>query len=111
MNKLEAPQSQNPYISPWPTISLCIGYIYVSKILGPSIMKERPAFGLKKTIMTYNLLQVLFSSYVFYEACMAGWLTGYNWLCQDIDRDSDPNSKGNVNFHNFLDAGRSMRQL
>ena len=57
-------------------------------------MKERPAFNLKKTIMSYNLLQVIFSSYIFYEACVAGWLTGYNWLCQDIDRDTDPNSKG-----------------
>jgi len=80
--------------SPWPTISLCVGYIYLSMILGPSIMKERPAFNLKKTIMSYNLLQVLFSGYVFYEAGMAGWWTGDNWLCQDIDRATDPDSKG-----------------
>jgi len=80
--------------SPWPTIWLCFGYIYISKVIGPSIMKERSAFNLKKTIMSYNLLQVIFSSYIFYEACVAGWLTGYNWLCQDIDRDTDPNSKG-----------------
>jgi len=81
--------------SPWPTISLCTGYIYITTVLGPSIMKERAKpFDLKKTIMAYNLLQVVFSGYVLFEACMAGWLTGYNWLCQDIDRDTDPNSKG-----------------
>ena len=70
--------------------------MYSSKLLGPSIMKERPAFNLKKTIMSYNLLQVLFSGYCFYEAGMAGWWTGYNWLCQDIDRATDPDSKGKL---------------
>ena len=59
-------------------------------------MKDRPAYNLKKTIMLYNLLQVLFSGYVFYEAGMAGWWTGYNWLCQDIDRAADPDSKGKL---------------
>ena len=46
--------------------------------------------------MSYNLLQVLFSGYVFYEAGMAGWWTGDNWLCQDIDRATDPDSKGKL---------------
>jgi hypothetical protein len=59
-------------------------------------MKDRPAYNLKKTIMFYNLFQVLFSGYVFYEAGMAGWWTGYNWLCQDIDRAADPDSKGKL---------------
>ena len=89
--------------SPWPTVSLCLGYIYVSTIFGPAVMKNRPAFNLKKTIMVYNLFQVIFSAYVFYEACVAGWLTGYNWLCQDIDRDTHPDSKGNYLF-SFLPA-------
>ena len=51
--------------------------------------------------MSYNLLQVLFSGYVFYEAGMAGWWTGDNWLCQDIDRATDPDSKGNLPFLTF----------
>ncbi len=38
--------------------------------------------------------QVAFSCYVFYEAAAAGWLTGYNWLCQDIDRSTEPGSSG-----------------
>ena len=67
----------------------------MSKVLGPSIMKERSAFNLKKTIMSYNVLQIVFCTYIFYEGCVSGWLSGYNWLCQDIDRDTDPNSKGN----------------
>ena len=46
--------------------------------------------------MVYNLLSVLFSGYIFYEAGMAGWWTGYNWLCQDIDRAADPDSKGKL---------------
>ena len=75
-------------------------------------MKERPAFNLKKTIMSYNLLQVIFSSYIFYEACVAGWLTGYNWLCQDIDRDTDPNSKGKytLTFNMFQNEVKNYKQ-
>ncbi len=37
---------------------------------------------------------MIFSAYVFYEAAVAGWLTGYNWLCQNVDRNPDPNSNG-----------------
>lgn len=84
--------------SAWPTVSLCIGYIYISVVLGPALMKDRQPFDLKRIIMAYNLFQVVFSAYVFYEGSAAGWLTGYNWLCQDIDRDANPDSKGTSIF-------------
>merc|ERR1712018_513250 len=80
--------------SPWPTVSLCLTYWYCSVVLGPLIMNNRPAFQLKKTIQGYNLFQVIFSAYVLYESCVAGWLTGYSWLCQDIDPDTHPDSNG-----------------
>ena len=62
--------------SPLPTIGLCLAYIYICCGLGPALMKDRPAFVLRKPIMVYNVLQVVFSGYVFYEASVAGWLTG-----------------------------------
>ena len=80
--------------SPWPTISLCTAYIYISRILGPMFMKNRPAYNMKHAMQGYNLFQVIFSGITFYEACAAGWLTGYNWLCQDVDRNPDPDSPG-----------------
>ena len=66
--------------SPWPTIGLCSAYIYICCVLGPALMKHRPAFELHKPIMVYNVLQVVFSGYVFYEASVAGWLTGNSYL-------------------------------
>jgi len=80
--------------SPWPTISLCTAYIYLSRVLGPLFMKNRPAYNVKHVLQGYNLFQVVFSAITFYEACAAGWLSGYNWLCQDIDRNPDPDSPG-----------------
>ena len=65
--------------SPWPTISLVATYVYICTQLGPMLMKDRPAFELKKTLQAYNLFQVVISAYCFYEASAAGWLTGYNW--------------------------------
>ena len=62
--------------SPWPTVGLCATYVYICCVLGPAFMKNRPAFQLHKPIMFYNILQVIFSAYVFYEASAAGWLTG-----------------------------------
>lgn len=82
-------------------------------------MKERRPLELKRVIQGYNVMQVLMSSYIFVEACLAGWLTGYSWskaalfypsirgpnlgkrviknslsVCQDVDRSTDPNSSG-----------------
>ena len=65
--------------SPWPTISLCTAYIYLSRVLGPLFMKNRPAYNVKHVLQGYNLFQVVFSAITFYEACAAGWLSGYNW--------------------------------
>ncbi len=44
--------------SPWPTITLCVLYFYISLGLGPTLMKDRPAFKLTRTIQIYNVFQV-----------------------------------------------------
>nr|APH81341.1 elongase2 [Paracyclopina nana] len=80
--------------SPWPTITLCAAYFYISIGLGPTLMKDRPAFELKRTIQAYNIFQVVISAYIMFEACAAGWFSSYNWICQDVDRNPDPNSEG-----------------
>jgi hypothetical protein len=69
--------------SPTPTIVIVLLYIYFVKVghqfaetlpqqpklqfLGPHLMKNRKPFQLKKAILVYNLLQVLLSTYIFYE--------------------------------------------
>ncbi len=65
--------------SPWPTVTLCAAYVYCVTALGPTLMRDRQPFQLKNTILVYNLVQVLMSAYVVYEALAAGWATHYSW--------------------------------
>lgn len=78
--------------SPWPTITLCAAYWYCSIVLGPVLMKNRPAIEVKIPMQIYNVFQVIISAYICYEAAMAGWLTHYNPICQAVELDTDPNS-------------------
>ena len=53
--------------SPFPVTAICIFYIYFVKSLGPRLMKDRPAFDLKKTIVAYNIIQVAVSIWIVYK--------------------------------------------
>lgn len=54
----------------------------VNQFIGPKLMKNRDPFQLQKTIVFYNLLQMLFSAYVFYEMSTSAWLRGYSFRCE-----------------------------
>lgn len=69
----------------WTALS-CLAYYYVVRVAGPRFMANRPPFRIRRILMAYNLFQVLFNAYIFYEIAMSGWLTGgYNLLCQPVD--------------------------
>ncbi|XP_068898145.1 very long chain fatty acid elongase AAEL008004-like isoform X3 [Tenebrio molitor] len=94
--------------SPIPTIAIVLLYIYFVKFLGPQLMKNRKPFQLKTAILVYNLLQVLLSTYLFYEVPptlfvlqimislqigMSGWFTGeYSLRCQPVDYSNEPSA-------------------
>jgi len=78
--------------SPWPTVTMSLLYVYSVKMLGPSLMKDRPAFQLRGTILLYNVFQVAISAYVVYESWMAGWGTHYSWICQNVEPSAKLNS-------------------
>jgi len=79
--------------SPFYTLAICLSYVYIVKVLGPKIMENRKPFQLKRTLIAYNLFQVVFSAWIFYEIGMSGWLTGrYSWRCQPVDYSNHPNS-------------------
>jgi len=77
----------------WPTIIASCTYWYICMVLGPALMKDRPAFTLKNPIQVYNVLIVALSTYGFVEAFLNGWGSHYNWICQPIEYDTDPDSK------------------
>uniref|UniRef100_A0A1B0D2R8 Elongation of very long chain fatty acids protein n=1 Tax=Phlebotomus papatasi TaxID=29031 RepID=A0A1B0D2R8_PHLPP len=53
-------------------------------------MENRKPFQLRSVLIVYNAIQVIFSTWLFYEACVAGWLTGYSYRCQPVDYSRTP---------------------
>lgn len=53
--------------SPFPTVAICLSYAYFSRVLGPKLMENRKPFDLRGILIMYNLIQTLFSSWIFYE--------------------------------------------
>jgi hypothetical protein len=53
--------------SPFPTLAICLSYVYVVKVLGPKLMENKKPMELRKVLIYYNLFQVLFSIWLFYE--------------------------------------------
>lgn len=53
-------------------------------------MENRKPFELRRVLIVYNFLQVLFSSWLFYEASSTGWLAGYSYRCQPVDYSRTP---------------------
>uniref|UniRef100_A0A8D9BTW9 Elongation of very long chain fatty acids protein n=1 Tax=Cacopsylla melanoneura TaxID=428564 RepID=A0A8D9BTW9_9HEMI len=58
---------------PLPTICICLTYAFIVKIVGPKLMENRKPFQLRKTLIVYNFIQVLFSSWLFYEVARGCW--------------------------------------
>lgn len=76
--------------SPLPTAIICMSYIYLVKVAGPKVMENRKPFQLRHVLIFYNLFQVIFSAWLFYELGMSGWLTGhYSLRCQPVDYSTD----------------------
>ncbi|CAG9560580.1 unnamed protein product [Danaus chrysippus] len=83
----------NPWLlmsSPFPTLLICLSYVYLVKVLGPRFMENRKPYELKNVLIAYNFLQVVFSSWLFYESMMGGWLGHYSFRCQPVDRSNNP---------------------
>jgi len=76
--------------SPLPTIAICLSFVLVVKVLGPALMRNRQPYQLSRTLVVYNAIQVLISTYLFYESAMSGWLTGYSYRCQPVDYSRSP---------------------
>uniref|UniRef100_A0A1B6D8X5 Elongation of very long chain fatty acids protein n=1 Tax=Clastoptera arizonana TaxID=38151 RepID=A0A1B6D8X5_9HEMI len=76
--------------SPFPTLGICLFYAYFSKVLGPRLMENRKPFDLRNILIVYNLIQTLFSTWIFYEYMMSGWGGQYSFRCQPVDYSNSP---------------------
>lgn len=52
-------------------------------------MKDRKPFEFRKLLIVYNLMHVLISVYLFWEAGMAGWFGKYSYTCEPFSRSTD----------------------
>lgn len=75
---------------PGPLFMIIMSYIYFSLSAGPRYMRDKKPYTLKNTLILYNFVQVLLSIFLVYEAAVSGWLTGYSFSCQPVDRSMDP---------------------
>ncbi|XP_001599867.1 elongation of very long chain fatty acids protein AAEL008004 [Nasonia vitripennis] len=76
--------------SPWPGLALLGFYLHFIYRLGPSLMANRPPMKLELVIRIYNIVQIVLSSYLFYKACILGWLKDYNYSCEPVDYSDTP---------------------
>lgn len=61
----------------WPSFSPHPSH---AQVVGPKLMENRKPFQLKNTLIVYNLFQVLFSTWLFYEVRFFGFgLTTLTW--------------------------------
>lgn len=67
-------------------------FLVILQIVGPRLMENRNAFKLRSVLILYNILQVLANSWIVYEASVSGWMSGYSYRCQAIDRSESPNA-------------------
>jgi hypothetical protein len=66
--------------SPFPTLAICLGYVYVVKFLGPRLMENRKPMELRKILVYYNLFQILFSMWLFLEVSFSN--KGFSLTCE-----------------------------
>lgn len=65
--------------SPMAMILISGIYVLIVTWLGPLFMRDRKPYSLKKTLMAYNLFQVILSIYMVLEGWDAGWGRHYSW--------------------------------
>lgn len=70
---------------PLPTALILAGYLYFVLKLGPQLMSYRQPFELKYILRLYNLVQVLLSGWLCFEAFRLDYLKVYSLLCQPVD--------------------------
>ncbi|KAF7246036.1 hypothetical protein EG68_10321 [Paragonimus skrjabini miyazakii] len=78
--------------SPAPTFLIVLAYLLVVVWWGRKVMARRTTgFSLQPLMLVYNFCMVLFSGWLWYEFCVAGWFGGgYTLGCQPVDRSRKP---------------------
>ena len=66
-------------------------------------MESRKPFEIKNILIIYNLLQTIWSFYMFVEIGRVAWFGRYNWRCQAIDRSTGEYA---IRVSKYMNQGR-----
>jgi len=93
-SSMQLDDRQNDWLlmkSPLPILLVTMLFIFIVTVLGPRFMRGRePIKGLKKYMIMYNAVQVVFSGYIFYLMIVGGWNGSYSLRCEPCDYSNDP---------------------
>ncbi|KPJ18108.1 Elongation of very long chain fatty acids protein 4 [Papilio machaon] len=70
--------------TPWPGLLIIAIYLMTVCRWLPEYMKDRPAYDLRKTIVLYNIFQIMCCVCVLYQSLKLGWLSRYRMVCEPI---------------------------
>jgi len=76
----------------WPTVFICLSYVYIIKIAGPAFMKDRKPYELKYFVIAYNLFQTIFSLWGFTQGWSFYVSGNYSWKCEPVDYSQNPDA-------------------
>ncbi|CAL4083502.1 unnamed protein product [Meganyctiphanes norvegica] len=78
-------------MSPIPTFLMAITFIVGVTMVGPKLMHGRkPVEGIKKYMVFYNMIQVIFSAWQLSMLVRGGWFNGYSLRCEVCDYSDNP---------------------
>lgn len=80
--------------SPLPTLLLCLSYVLTVKFIGPKFMKNREPLNIRWLMVSYNLIMVFVSTWIFVKLGQHGWFGKYNYRCQPVDYSGSDDATG-----------------
>lgn len=85
-----------------PTIGISAAYVLCVKVVGPRLMKDRPAMQLNNVKLIYDIAMIIVNLYLFLSFSYEGWLTTYSYTCQEIDWSPKGIPMSRLTYYYFL---------
>ncbi|CAH1154317.1 unnamed protein product [Phaedon cochleariae] len=85
--------------TPLKPILISLAYLYFCQNLGPRWMASRKPFSLKKTIIAFNISQIIINIHLFY-VCFSE-LPESDWSCIPVDYSWNPRSLKELRYHHY----------
>lgn len=72
--------------NPFPTIIMCLSYVFFVKYVGPKIMAKRKAMDLSTIMITYNIITVIWNAIIAVSGLYYYFIHGASLQCDTLDK-------------------------